>query len=763
MRLARSLIARSVITGSSTMPQSPATFSTFVIEQLAGGFTAIGIKVPDHTQNIMNRLFIDELSQMFLLLRQNPPRGLLVESRREDSFLAGADIDRIDAMWTQSPAQIMELCDKGRTLLKLFSSSSWPSVAIIDGVCLGGGLELALACDFRIATENQKAVLGMPEVKLGLMPGWGGTVRLPRLIGPGPAIELIASGESVTGDQAQAIGLVDACVSSSSARASALQLLEQSISTESFRKRRHEQQQPRILEKPEHDFLLATMGAVITGRTKGNYPAPVAVLETIVQGSAQSVHEAAALESKAFSELARTSVAKQLVRVYRLSERNRKDGGLDDSIKKSPEEFVAVQRFNKPSVVGAGIMGAGITSRHLRSGFITNLVDINAEVLQKNIPSILEEAAWDRYYQKTNYKKVSELTGLLMSSTQLSAISASDIVVESVTERTDFKQKVLAEIEAVVSASTVICTNTSTNPIATLATALSDPARFCGMHFFNPVRRMSLVEVIRGPDTSDSTVAAVVLHAKRLKKVPVVVRDSPGFLVNRVLTPYLHESVELLREGVDLARIDKVSRRFGMPLGPFELYDMVGLDTAFYAGLVMANAIGDRIDASPVIPALVKAGWLGRKTGCGFYKYNSTGHDAKIDTVNEKLNTVIEPYRLPERQITDEKICDRLFIPMLVESLLVLDEGIVRDGCDIDLAVIHALGFPAFRGGVLAWGDSLGATEVVRRLDQFEYLGPRMMAPARLLAHADSGLPFAAVGERVPVPQKHVPVPQKHV
>ena len=756
MRLARSLIARSVITGSSTMPQSPATFSTFVIEQLAGGFTAIGIKVPDHTQNIMNRLFIDELSQMFLLLRQNPPRGLLVESRREDSFLAGADIDRIDAMWTQSPAQIMELCDKGRTLLKLFSSSSWPSVAIIDGVCLGGGLELALACDFRIATENQKAVLGMPEVKLGLMPGWGGTVRLPRLIGPGPAIELIASGESVTGDQAQAIGLVDACVSSSSARASALQLLEQSISTESFRKRRHEQQQPRILEKPEHDFLLATMGAVITGRTKGNYPAPVAVLETIVQGSAQSVHEAAALESKAFSELARTSVAKQLVRVYRLSERNRKDGGLDDSIKKSPEEFVAVQRFNKPSVVGAGIMGAGITSRHLRSGFITNLVDINAEVLQKNIPSILEEAAWDRYYQKTNYKKVSELTGLLMSSTQLSAISASDIVVESVTERTDFKQKVLAEIEAVVSASTVICTNTSTNPIATLATALSDPARFCGMHFFNPVRRMSLVEVIRGPDTSDSTVAAVVLHAKRLKKVPVVVRDSPGFLVNRVLTPYLHESVELLREGVDLARIDKVSRRFGMPLGPFELYDMVGLDTAFYAGLVMANAIGDRIDASPVIPALVKAGWLGRKTGCGFYKYNSTGHDAKIDTVNEKLNTVIEPYRLPERQITDEKICDRLFIPMLLESLLVLDEGIVRDGCDIDLAVIHALGFPAFRGGVLAWGDSLGATEVVRRLDQFEYLGPRMMAPARLLAHADSGLPFAAVGERVSVPQKHV-------
>ncbi len=736
------------------MPQPVATFSTLVIEQLAGGFTAIGINVLDHAQNVMNQRFIDELSQLFVLLRQNPPRGLVIESRREGSFLTGADIHRIDSIWTQSPAQIMELCDKGRDLLGLFSSSSWPSVAIIDGVCLGGGLELALACDLRVATENQKTVLGMPEVKLGLIPGWGGTVRLPRLIGPGPAIELIASGESVTGDQARVLGLVDACVSSNSARASALQLLEQSVATESFRKRRHDQQQPRILEKPEHDFLLATMGAVIVGRTKGNYPAPMAALEAVVQGSAKSIYDAASLESKTFAELAKTSVAKQLVRVYRLSERNRKDGGLGGLPKAVSEDSVAVHRFNKPSVVGAGIMGAGITARHLRSGFITNLVDIDADALQKSIPAILEEAAWDRYYQKTSHKKVSELTGLLMSSTQLSAISESDIVVESVTERTDLKQRVLADIEAVVSSSTVICTNTSTNPIATLAAALSSPARFCGMHFFNPVRRMSLVEVIRGPDTSDSTVAAVVLHAKRLKKVPVVVQDSPGFLVNRVLTPYLHEAVELLREGVDLESIDRVSRRFGMPLGPLELYDMVGLDTAFYAGLVMANAIGDRIDASPVIPALVKAGWLGRKTGCGFYRYKSTGHDAKIASVNEELGTVIEPYRLPERQITDDEICDRLFLPMLLESLLVLDEGIVRDGCDIDLAVIHALGFPAFRGGVLAWGDSLGATEVVHRLDKFKYLGPRMIAPARLLMHAESGIPFAAAGERVSVQQK---------
>ena len=729
------------------MQEPIATLKTLVIEKLSGGITAIGINVPGHSQNVMNQDFMQELEHVFAFLQQNPPCGLLVESLRDDSFLAGADIGQIDTVWSLPPARLKELCDKGRNLLGMFASSPWPSVAVIDGVCLGGGLELALACDLRIATENHKTILGMPEVKLGLLPGWGGTVRLPRLIGTGPAIELIASGDAITGSQAKTLGLVNACVPVHSARESACVLIEQAIATGDYLKRRSELQLPQAMDKPESDFLVATTGAVIVGRTKGNYPAPMVAFNTIMQGATQSIREAAALESKAFSELAKTSVAKQLVRVCRLRERNRSDCGLGKSAQLTPNKPLHVNELQMPSIVGAGIMGAGITARHVRSGFITMLVDINDEALEQSIPTILEEAAWDRYYQKTNQERVGELTGRLMSSTQLSSIADTDIVIESVIERTDLKRQVLAEIESTVSPSTVICTNTSTNPIATLADVFSDPTRFCGMHFFNPVRKMSLVEVIRGPDTSDSTVASVVLHAKRLKKVPVVVQDSPGFLVNRVLTPYLHESVELLREGVDPSRIDKVSRRFGMPLGPLELYDMVGLDTAFYAGLVMANAIGDRIDASPVIPALVKAGWLGRKTGTGFYRYKSTGHDAKIECVNEKIVDLIDPYRLAEQQMADDQIRDRLFLPMLLESLLVLDEGIVRDGCDIDLAVIHALGFPAFRGGVLAWGDSIGAAEVIRRLDQFNYLGPRMKPPARLLAHAESGRPFTLVEE----------------
>jgi 3-hydroxyacyl-CoA dehydrogenase/enoyl-CoA hydratase/3-hydroxybutyryl-CoA epimerase/3-hydroxyacyl-CoA dehydrogenase/enoyl-CoA hydratase/3-hydroxybutyryl-CoA epimerase/enoyl-CoA isomerase len=315
-----------------------------------------------------------------------------------------------------------------------------------------------------------------------------------------------------------------------------------------------------------------------------------------------------------------------------------------------------------------------------------------------------------------------------------------------VVERTDIKRQVLTDIERAVGPDTVIATNTSTNPIAKLAEVLTDPTRFCGIHFFNPVRRMMLVEVIRGPATSDATVATAVAHAKRLGKCPVVVQDSPGFLVNRILMPYLHEAVELLREGVAMQRIDRAARAFGMPMGPIELYDMIGLDTAFYAGLVMAAAFGDRIDASPVIPALVKSGRLGRKTGGGFYRYtvpaDGNAQRARIDRPDDGVPAMLASYALPDTQPTAATITDRLVIPMLLEAVRTVDEGIVRDGRDIDLAVIHALGFPAFRGGLLAWADSLGAAEIVRRLEPLATLGPRMTPPDRLLALARSGGTF---------------------
>ena len=720
------------------MPATAREFPTLALERQTDGTVELAFVVPDHRHNVLTRqVFADLAAALDELARGPRPRGLILRSGREGSFLAGADLDRLDAVATLPAAEIARLCDAGKELFARLSTD-WPTIAVIDGACLGGGLELALACDLRVATTATHTSLGLPEVKLGLMPGWGGTVRLPRLIGPGPAVELAASGEPVDGPAAVRLGLVDACVPPEAALESARRLLEIAAAGDLIARRRRAMAAPVHLDPAEQDFLAATAAAVMLGRTGGRYPAPPAILETILAGSAVAAAEAARLESAAFARLAATPVAASLLRVFRIGERNRRDPGVRESGAPEPRSIAA------PGVVGAGIMGAGITAASLRAGFATSLVDVNAEALAASVPGILEEAAWSRLTKRSDPAAAVALAGRLQTATGLAALARCDLVVESVLERTDLKQRVLADIERAVAPDAIIATNTSTNPIAKLAEALAEPARFCGMHFFNPVRRMVLVEVIRGPATSDATVAAVVAHAKRLGKCPVVVRDSPGFLVNRVLMPYLHEAVEMAREGVECGRIDRVARGFGMPMGPIELYDMIGLDTAFYAGLVLSAAYGDRIEASPVIPALVKSGRLGRKSGCGFYRYAAAASKPRMLGPDAGAAELIRRYALPARETSDRTIADRLLLPMLLEAVRALDEGLVRDGRDIDLAVIHALGFPAFRGGLLAWADTLGPAEIVRRLEPLADLGPRMVPTERLLAMAREGLRFTA-------------------
>jgi 3-hydroxyacyl-CoA dehydrogenase/enoyl-CoA hydratase/carnithine racemase len=717
------------------MPAAASELATVSIDRPEDGLAILRFLVPDRRQNVLTRRVLADLAAALDALAAGPaPRGVILESGRTGSFFAGADMDRLETLGGLSRPEIESLCAAGKALFARLSAA-WPTVAVIDGACLGGGLELALACDLRVATTERHTHLGLPEVKLGLLPGWGGTVRLARLIGPGPAVEFAASGEPVDGLTAERMGLVDACVPPEVARETARRLLAIHAGSEFVSRRRAQSASVVGLDPVEREFLEATATAVMLGRTGGRYPAPPAILEAILTGSAEPAAAAERLESAAFARLATTPVAASLLRVFRLGERNRRDLGVGHG----DEPAAAPRQIAAAAVVGAGIMGGGIAASHLRAGFDATLVDIDAAALARSVPAILDEAAWNRVLKRTEPEAALSLSGRLRTATSLVALAGADLVIESVLERTDLKQQVLAEIERAVGPETIIATNTSTNPIAKLAEPLADPSRFCGMHFFNPVRRMTLVEVIRGPATSDATVAAVVAHAKRLGKCPVVVKDSPGFLVNRVLMPYLHEAVEMVREGVAPERIDRVSRAFGMPMGPIELYDMIGLDTAFYAGLVMSAAYGDRIDASPVIPALVKAKRLGRKTGSGFYDYAGTGPKARVVDTGPGAATVLARYPLPPRESSDRTIADRLFLPMLLEALRVLDEGIVRDGRDIDLAVIHALGFPAFRGGLLAWGDSLGAAEIVRRLEPLADLGVRMHPVPRLLELARAG------------------------
>jgi 3-hydroxyacyl-CoA dehydrogenase/enoyl-CoA hydratase/carnithine racemase len=739
-------------TAMPALPPNPAgPFRTLTLERRDDGVVLMSFFVPDHAQNVLTAEAVKELSQALDSIEAGPPpAAIVIRSTREGSFFAGADVARLERLHDMPPEEIERLCVAGRAAFSRLSSQPWPSVAMIDGICLGGGLELALACDLRVATDSPHTAIGCPEVKLGLLPGWGGTVLLSRLIGPAAAVELAAAGENVDGPTAARLGLVDACVPADQAVASACRLAEIATARQSHIERRRHLAGPLPLVAEERDFLEAMSAAVILGRSGGHYPAPLAILETILAGCGTAADDAGRIEAAAFAKLAKSDVSRQLIRVFRLGERNRRDKGLDDGSPSdgSPHADRATSSDpalrNHPAVIGAGIMGAGIAASHLRSGFAVTLVDVQADTLAASVAGILDEAAWDRGTKRTDPARAVALSGRLHTATRMAAIAECDLVIESVLERADIKRQVLVDIERTVGPTTVIATNTSTNPIAKLAEPLQDPSRFCGIHFFNPVRRMTLVEVIRGPATSDETVATAVAHVKRLGKCPIVVRDSPGFLVNRVLMPYLHESVEMLREGIEAKRIDRIARGFGMPMGPLELYDMIGLDTAFYAGLVLSAAYGDRIEASPLIPALVKSGRLGRKTGAGFYQYGTGGQRARIDRPDAAVTKLVRPYALPARETTDATICDRLLLPMLLEALRVLDEGIVRDGRDIDLAVIHALGFPAFRGGLLAWGDSLGAAEVIRRLAPLADLGIRMHPTPRLLAMAAAGDPFTA-------------------
>ncbi len=720
---------------STKMPAIERELETLAVGHDADGFVVVTFEVPGHRQNVLTKQVLEELAAVLDHLAADPPRGLLLCSGRRGSFFAGADLARLEELLARPAPEIVAACDRGKGVLARLSSS-FPTAAVIDGVCLGGGLELALACDVRVATPDRHTSIGCPEMKLGLLPGWGGTVRLARLIGPGPAIERCASGEPLSGQVAHTAGVVDACVGADRAMETAKRLLAMRAADGSLAARRVRMASPVDLDAGERVFLEATTAAVILGRTGGHYPAPPAILRTILAGASVDAQAASAIESQAFATLAASPVARNLLRVFASGERNRRDSGVEGNA-------IDVKPAERQAIVGGGIMGSGIAASHLRAGLSITVIDVNPTALAAAVPTILEEAAWDRVAKRVDQRRAVELAGALQTATSLAALAGTDLVMESVTERPDVKQQVLTEIERLVRPDTVITTNTSTNPIARLAAGLGDPSRFCGLHFFNPVRRMTLVEVIRGPATSDATVAFAVAHAKRLGKCPVVVNDSPGFLVNRVLMPYLHEAGELLREGVPAERIDRVARSFGMPLGPIELYDMIGLDTAFYAGLVLSAAYGDRIEASPVIPALVKAGRLGRKTGAGFYRYAAAGQLERIVGPDDKAAEVIARYAHTPRESSDRTIVDRLFLPMLLEALRVLDEKLVRDGRDIDLAVIHALGFPAFRGGLFPWGDSIGAAEVVRRLEPLADLGTRMHPTDRLRHHASSGRPFA--------------------
>ena len=688
---------------------------------------------PDKGANVLSQPVLAELdAHLTELEKRDDIAGLVIISGKPGMFIAGADLREFVQSLDADKETIVSICRQGQTLFSRLSQCPFVTVAAIDGICVGGGAELAVWCDRRIMSEGAKTEIGFPEVKLGLFPGWGGTARAPRIVGLGNAVELVTGGESIDAVEARKMGLCSDVVPAEQLQQAAMNLIRNEQHTGDYRNDRELWSGPVPMSETELGFLGATASAYIRGQTKGHYPAPEAALEVLLGAAGADIETALTMEAEGFAPLFGSPVNRSLLNVFFLTDRNKKDTGIDGK-EITPRDVKAV------GVIGAGIMGAGIAAANVKRQVPAFLSDANADALARGVKNTIEEVAYNRETKGLDPDKAIAAAPLLREVGSVKGLGDCDLVIEAVVENAEIKKSIYAKLEPLLSDEAILASNTSTIPITGLAAALQRPERFLGIHFFNPVRRMKLVEVIRGEKTSDETVATAVAYAKRLGKMPIVVGDGPGFLVNRLLFPYMNEALVLVTEGVPIKHIEKASKSFGMPLGPIELYDMVGIDTALYAGTTMYEAFPSRTALSPILPALKKAGRLGNKTGKGFFNYENKKGKAEPDP---DLAPILDTYVKGEKTYSPDELQTRLFMPMLLEATRVLEEGLVRNVRDVDLGLIFGLGFPPFKGGLLFWADTLGAANIIETLKPWDSLGERFQPTPLLKQMAEEGKKF---------------------
>jgi 3-hydroxyacyl-CoA dehydrogenase/enoyl-CoA hydratase/3-hydroxybutyryl-CoA epimerase/enoyl-CoA isomerase len=660
-------------------------------------------------------------------------RGVIVTSSKP-TFIVGADITEFLTLFADVEQTKKWVAMASRVFDQL-EDLPVPSVAAITGFALGGGCEAALACDYRVA--DTAATIGLPEVKLGLIPGFGGTMRLPRIIGPDNAIECIATGKNNSAADALKVGLVDAVVAPEKLRDAAIAVVKQAIDGDlDWRAKRQPKLEALKANDTELTMTLVTAKAMIAAQAGKHYPAPHAAIAAIENGARQAREGALNAENEAFVGLTQTDACRAQVGIFLA------DQLVKGKAKKAAK--VATKAINRAAVLGAGIMGGGIAYQSAYKGVPVVMKDIRQEALDlgmkeasKILGKLVEKGRMD-------HNKMAKVLSSITPTLSDDAVKGVDIVVEAVVENPDVKGKVLAHVESLVDADTIITSNTSTISIDRLAKSLKDPSRFCGMHFFNPVHKMPLVEVIRGKDTSDETVAAVVAYAARMGKTAIVVNDCPGFLVNRVLFPYLAGFAGMVDEGVDFAGIDKVmEKQFGWPMGPAYLSDVVGIDTADHCTVVMSDGFPSRMprDTNSAVAKLAAAERFGQKNGKGFYNY---GVDKKGRPSKEKAPEVYEMLGISGKELSAEEIIARCMIPMVNECVRCLEEGIVDSAAECDMALLYGLGFPPFRGGPFRYLETVGYANFVALADKYAHLGEMFQVTDGLRAKAQNGGSYLA-------------------
>ena len=642
-------------------------------------------------------------------------KGLLVTSAKP-VFIVGADITEFTELFGASKEEIKPFTGTNNKNFNRLASLPYPSAVAINGFAMGGGLECCLACDFRVMSTAAK--IGLPETKLGILPGWGGTVRLPRIIGVDEAVMWMATGADKRADEALKAGAVDAVAAPEQLREVTLATLQHAIDGGlEYQQRRARKHGPLPLNDTEAMMSFFTIKAMVGQQAGKNYPAPIKVVDVIEAARNMSLDDALNVEAEGFAELATTPVAAALVGVF-----------LSDQLlgKKARDwEKKADKKIERAAVLGAGIMGGGIAYQSAYKGTPIKMKDIAQAGLDLGLSEANKLLSKRVARGRMTPEQMGEVLNSIDSTLSYEGFDSVDIVVEAVVENPKVKHAVLAETEQHIREDAILASNTSTISITYLAEALKRPENFCGMHFFNPVHAMPLVEVIRGEKTSDEAIARTVAYANRMGKKAVVVKDCPGFLVNRVLFPYFGGFNGLLRDGADFQAVDKVMERWGWPMGPAYLTDVVGIDTGVHASKVMSDGFPDRMTPGfkTATEIMFENERYGQKNGKGFYEYVNDKRGKPKKTVSQETYELLAPEVAERKEFDKEEIIARMMLPMAIELARCLEEGIVGTAAEADLALLYGVGFPPFRGGIFRWMDTVGLAHIAELSKQYAHLG----------------------------------------
>jgi len=707
---------------------------TLYVNWLENGIAELVFDAPGSVNKLDTATVASLGHALDVLEKQSELKGLLLRSEKA-AFIVGADITEFLSLFLVPQEQLSQWLHFANSVFNRLEDLPVPTLSAVNGYALGGGCECVLATDYRVATPDLR--IGLPETKLGIMPGFGGSVRLPRLLGADSALEIIAAGKDVGADQALSIGLVDAVVKPEKLVEGALSVLRQAIKGElDWKAKRAPKLEPLHLSKIEATMSFTIAKGMVMQTAGKHYPAPITAVKTIEAAATLGREEALKLENQSFVPLAHTPQARALVGIF-----------LNDQYVKSlaKKQSGTVETPKQAAVLGAGIMGGGIAYQSAWKGVPVIMKDINDKSLTLGMTEAAKLLNKQLERGKINGLKMAGVISTIHPTLDYAGFERVDVVVEAVVENPKVKKAVLAETEDKIRPDTVLASNTSTIPISELASVLKRPENFCGMHFFNPVHRMPLVEVIRGEKTSDDTIAKVVAWASKMGKTPIVVNDCPGFFVNRVLFPYFAGFSQLLRDGADFRQIDKVmEKQFGWPMGPAYLLDVVGIDTAHHAQAVMAAGFPQRMakDYRDAIDALFEAGRYGQKNGLGFWRYKEDSKGKPRKEQDEAVESLLADVSQTKREFSDEEIIARMMIPMVNEVVRCLEEGVIASPAEADMALVYGLGFPPFHGGAFRWLDTLGSAKYLDMAQQYEHLGPLYAVPDGLRAKARLNEPY---------------------